>query len=385
MERKRIFQLDVLRGLAILLVMGVHVPAYPIWSTVGVWGVDLFFVLSGFLISNLLFTEYRNSGDIRLTKFLFRRALKLYPSFYLLLTLTLLYCFFRHIPVSSRELLGEAVLTQNYIGAIWGHTWSLAVEEHFYLLLPLLLALLMKRRAGSNDPFRAIPYIFATVALACLTMRIVNSIQHPIYTHRVHTEPSHLRADTLLFGVFLSYLHNFRPDILKKAMSDPWRFPISVVSILGFAPAVFLPLTDPIVYTIGFTLVYIGFGTMLLLSLYTEDHQRPRPGITVRAIASMGAYSYTIYLWHVPMAQVFAALASRFAMINQYVLHAIYFTTSIVIAVVLSKLVEVPVLRLRERLFPAPVFVKRTQELECASCNPDSLKPASETVTEMLA
>jgi peptidoglycan/LPS O-acetylase OafA/YrhL len=74
--------LDVLRGIAIVLVMGVHVPAYPIWSTVGGYGVDLFFVLSGFLISNLLFTEYRSTGAIRLKRFFFRRRSKLFPSFY---------------------------------------------------------------------------------------------------------------------------------------------------------------------------------------------------------------------------------------------------------------------------------------------------------------
>src|ERR1700687_860940 len=94
--RQRTVELDVLRGFAILLVMGVHVPAYPIWSTVGIFGVDLFFVLSGFLISTLLFSEYRNNGSIRLTRFFFRRALKLYPSFYLLLALTLVYCWFGH-------------------------------------------------------------------------------------------------------------------------------------------------------------------------------------------------------------------------------------------------------------------------------------------------
>jgi peptidoglycan/LPS O-acetylase OafA/YrhL len=364
MGQKRIFQLDVLRGFAILLVMGVHVPAYPIWSTIGGWGVDLFFVLSGFLISNLLFTEYRNHGDIRLRRFFFRRALKLYPSFYLLLGLTLVYCFFYHVPFSGRELLGEAVLTQNYLGGIWGHTWSLAVEEHFYILLPLILAFMMRRNTGAENPFRAIPYVFLGVAIGCLTLRIVNSMQHPVFDHRIHYQPSHLRVDSLFFGVFLSYLHNFCPQILKKLMSDPWRFPISAISVLALAPAFFLPFTDPIVYTIGFTLAYVGFGTMLVLSIYNEDRKRPAPGRVTRAIAWMGAYSYTLYLWHVPMAQVFIAVARRYPM-NQYLLHAIYFTTTIVVAVVLSKLVELPVLRLRERLFPSAVLDSR-QPVDCA-------------------
>ena len=353
MNPKRIFELDVLRGFAIILVMGVHVPAYPIWSTAGGIGVDLFFVLSGFLISNLLFTEYRDTGNVRFTRFFFRRALKLYPSFYLLLALTTLYCVLWHVPFSGRQLLGEMTLTQNYIGSIWGHTWSLAVEEHFYILLPLLLAYLMKRGQGSEDPFRAIPYLFVGIAVACLALRMGNALQHPNYVHRVHYEPSHLRIDSLFFGVFLSYLHNFRPALVRAAMSNPWRFPISVVSVLALAPAAILPPSDPIMYTVGFTLLYISFGTMLLLSIYKETNRnRAKPGAAVRAIAKMGVYSYTVYLWHVPMAQLFASVASRFAMVNQYALHAIYFATSIAVGVLASKLVEIPILKLRERLSP---------------------------------
>jgi peptidoglycan/LPS O-acetylase OafA/YrhL len=356
MGGKRVFELDVLRGFAILLVMGVHVPAYPIWSTVGGWGVDLFFVLSGFLISNLLFGEYKATGDIRLARFFSRRALKLYPSFYLLLAVTLVYCFLWHVPITGREVLGEAILTQNYIGAIWGHTWSLAVEEHFYIFLPVLLAFLMKRRAGSENPFRAIPYVFLAASLTCLALRILNAAQHPVFGHRVHYEPSHLRMDSLFCGVFLSYLHNFCPELVRKSMSNPWRFPIAAGSVLALVPALFLPASDPIVYTVGFTLVYVAFGTMLVLSIYKEnDKRRAEPGRALRAIAWMGTYSYTLYLWHVPLAQVFASIASRFPMVNAYLLHAIYFATSIVVGVATSKLVEIPCLKLRERLFPRAV------------------------------
>jgi peptidoglycan/LPS O-acetylase OafA/YrhL len=356
MGQARIFQLDVLRGFAIFMVMGVHVPAYPIWSNFGGYGVDLFFVLSGFLISNLLFAEYRKNQDIRLGRFWARRALKLYPSFYLLFAVTLTYCLLWRVPIRGREILGEAILTQNYIGAIWGHTWSLAVEEHFYIFLPLLLLYLMKRNPGAADPFRSIPAIFGVVALACLGLRIAAS-QHPDTEnfHPVHWEPTHLRADTLFFGVFVSYLHNFRPEWLQKATREPWRLPVALISVLGFVPAFFLQWTDPIVYTVGFTCLYIAFGSMLVLTLYQEKRKRPEPGRGTRAFAQMGRYSYTIYLWHVPLAQLFAYFAGRWGMVNQYVLHAIYFATTVALAVALSKLVELPALRLRERLFPRDV------------------------------
>jgi peptidoglycan/LPS O-acetylase OafA/YrhL len=230
MGQRRILELDMLRGFAILLVMGVHVPAYPIWSTIGGWGVDLFFVLSGFLISNLLFTEYRNTGGIRFRRFFFRRALKLYPSFYLLLALTLAYCFFWNFPVSRWQVAGELSLTQNYLGGIWGHTWSLAVEEHFYILLPLVLFFMLKRGRGVSNPFRAIPYVFLGVAVTCLTWRTVNAILYPNFTYHFHYEPTHLRMDSLSFGVFLSYLHNFCPAIIQKLMTQPWRLPVSILA-----------------------------------------------------------------------------------------------------------------------------------------------------------
>ncbi len=123
--QKRIFELDVLRGVAILLVMGVHVPAgsiqaattsgYPFWTRSGWMGVDLFFVLSGFLISNLLFSEYRASGTIRLPRFFFRRALKLYPSFYLMLAVTLAGAAILGVGFSTRQVIGELILNQNYL------------------------------------------------------------------------------------------------------------------------------------------------------------------------------------------------------------------------------------------------------------------------------
>ena len=351
MDQGRIFQLDVLRGFAIFMVMGVHVRAYPIWSNFGGYGVDLFFVLSGFLISNLLFSEYKKTQDIRLGRFLARRALKLYPSFYLLFAVTLTYCVLWRVPVTGRQVLAEAILAQNYMGGIWGHTWSLSVEEHFYLLLPLLLLYLMKTNRGAEDPFRKIPMIFGVVAAACLGLRILTALNPQADLHRMHWEPTHLRADTLFFGVFLAYLHNFRPELLERATRAPWRFPLALTGVLCFVPAFFLRWTNPIVYTVGFTCLYIAFGTMLVLALYQEKRERPEPGRGVRAFAHMGRYSYNIYLWHVPMAQLFAFLAPRSG-VNQYVLHAIYFGTTIALAVGVSKLVELPALRLRERLIP---------------------------------
>ena len=135
--------LDILRCVAVLLVLGIHVPHYRLWARVGWTGVDLFFVLSGFLISGLLFRDYQEHGSIDWKRFLIRRGFKIYPSYYMFLWIAaiLLVLIGHHYNMRSM-LLGNAVFVGNYfqqtvtIGPFW-HLWSIAVEEHFYVLLPV--------------------------------------------------------------------------------------------------------------------------------------------------------------------------------------------------------------------------------------------------------
>jgi len=177
-------------------------------------GVDLFFVLSGFLISNLLFSEYRKTQSISLRSFYLRRALKLYPGFYLLLFSTLVFCAIDGRHIAPRSALGEFFFVQNYLGGLWGHTWSLAVEEHFYLILPLLLIILAARSPAAR-PFARLPLVFVCVAVGCLAARILTWKFVP-FEYSVHFQRSHLRFDSLFFGVLLGYYFNFRPEVIAK-------------------------------------------------------------------------------------------------------------------------------------------------------------------------
>jgi peptidoglycan/LPS O-acetylase OafA/YrhL len=374
---KRVFEIDVLRGVAVLLVLGFHGPASPILSRIGYSGVDLFFVLSGFLISNLLFQEYQKQDTIRLSRFFLRRAMKLYPSFYLLIGLSVIYCLIWHSPLSERKLLGELFFVQNYLGSMWGHTWSLAVEEHFYIFLPLMLALMLKFHKTADNPFWAIPYLFLGLAVGCLGLRLLTAHYHFIAGQASRIQPSGpdwilapnsdfgvfrfllfgtgdsytgLRCDSLFFGVFLGYFHNFRPQILSKLMSFPWRFLVSLVGILCLAPLAFFSLDSQFTRTVGFTLLYIGFGTMLMLAIYKEPGRKVvEAGMFARGIALIGVYSYTIYLWHFPLIVLFQPVA-RHWITNEYALFAIYFAASILVGVVVAKLIEIPILKLRDRM-----------------------------------
>ena len=167
----RLKQLDILRAVAILLVLGRHFDIFEPWHLGGWSGVDLFFVLSGFLISGLLFTEFKSAGQIRVGRFLIRRGFKIYPPFYALTALTVAIKLLHDGNLRVSELLSDLFYLQSYIPGLWDHTWSLAVEEHFYLALPLVLIVLCGISRHRQDPFRSLPRLFLVVAGASLALR----------------------------------------------------------------------------------------------------------------------------------------------------------------------------------------------------------------------
>ena len=170
----RLIQLDILRGIAILLVLAHHQVFWitptsepfrsicVIFSQFGWTGVDLFFVLSGFLIGSLLFNEIRDCNNLDVARFLVRRGYKIWPAYYVyIIVVGVLLCL--QVPVSVKStgfafkdspgsvLKGFAsnlLNIQNYLPLLRIHTWSLAVEEHFYLILPFVILLLIRRKRG---------------------------------------------------------------------------------------------------------------------------------------------------------------------------------------------------------------------------------------------
>jgi peptidoglycan/LPS O-acetylase OafA/YrhL len=157
------------------------------WKRFGWTGVDLFFVLSGFLVSGLLFREYATTGAIRPGRFLIRRGLKIYPAFYVLFVVTLVVRHELAIPTGVWATIGEAAFLQNYHYGLWGHTWSLAVEEHFYILLVVALTSIV---AVSRSPFRVLERIFIAVPIVVLGLRIATHVLLP-FQHHTHHWPTH--------------------------------------------------------------------------------------------------------------------------------------------------------------------------------------------------
>lgn len=363
MRNKR---LDVLRCVAIVLVLFSHAGVSSRLANAGWVGVDLFFVLSGFLISGLLFGEYKRRGDISFKRFFIRRGFKIYPSFYVFLLVTFAVQWGHHSLSPLWSYLSEIFYFQNYHSGIWLHTWSLAVEEHFYILMPVFLLFLVKHSSYRPDPFRAVPRAFLVVAVACLLFRIGTVARTPaeilqtIAGFRAIQTPTHERIDSLFFGVLLGYIHHFRRGFFLQLLAPARnRFILAIVAAGLLAPAVVLPPQNRFMLTFEFTLLYLGFGTVLILSLYVHDVLPSSIGLVLSplgsAFAFVGMYSYSIYLWHESVLPWGPGVVRRaiHVRIPQSLYGIFYFVASIAFGILMSRSIEYPVLRLRDRLFPA--------------------------------
>ena len=359
--------LDLVRALAIVLVIGRHLPplhqALPpswrplaqAWINFGWVGVDLFFVLSGFLVSGLLFQEYQRHGRIRVGRFLIRRAFKIYPAFYAFIAIVVYiqWSNYNYDQATTRQILAEAFFVQNYFPGLLSHTWSLAVEEHFYLMLPIALLALIAWAPRGRDPFRRLPILCVAVALLLLALRIITHY-HGRYSDQLRLEPTHLRLDSLLSGVLLSYYYHFH-TARTLAYARDHRWSLIALGILLLRYVYLRPPWDPFVHTFGFAFAYVGFALMLLAALTFTIPSRGITSIPFRAVAFCGTYSYGIYLWHMAVKDWGSMYLHRWIGWNFSPLGEllVYLLGSLVVGIIFSMMIEVPFLASRDRLFPS--------------------------------
>lgn len=334
---KRNQALDILRGIAILLVLGYHYSYFRLWARVGWAGVDLFFVLSGFLISGLLFSEYKQLGRINLGRFLIRRGFKIYPPFYLLMSITGLSVLMGSN--RARLFIPEVLFVQNYFPHIWGHTWSLAVEEHFYLLLPLGMLALLR----FTKKLELLPWMLAIVMLCCLAGRVL-ALHYGMSPDKIALQ-TQFRIDSLCAGVLLGYFYHFRRAAFDHVAAWPLWIPgASLVS----ATLLLFSLHSKAMVTFGFTALYLGFGCVLAWAV----NRAPSKRIGAVAVAWIGKNSYSIYLWHLPVG---VALFPGTITLKFFIEGVI---ASIVVGAGMARAVETPGLLVRDKMFPR--FGERT-------------------------
>lgn len=325
----RLLSLDVLRAIATISVLLCHTGYVPGHSQLlepfargGGTGVDLFFVLSGFLISGLLF----KNPEIK--RFLVRRAFKLYPSFWVLIAVTV-------IPqlgkIEWHQVANELLFIQNYRTGLWSHSWSLAVEEHVYLVLPFLMLALRPTN------YRLLPFLTAASMMFCLELRYL-SLPVSLDAHDMHASMmrTHLRFDALLLGVTLQYA--WQREALVK-FCDRKAFVLASAGVVMLSPC-FIFDFETIAHLTPLLFTLKAVGSACLVAAFVARGV-PENRLT-KALGYVGKHSYSIYLFH-PLPLLCLAGTGWPAV-------AIYLAVSIIAGVQLARCIELPVLALRDRL-----------------------------------
>ncbi len=310
MDKDRFYGLDHLRAIAILLVLLCHYRMFehPAWIDMVGWvgwtGVDLFFVLSGFLISGQLFREIRKHQKIQLEIFVTKRFFRIIPPYAFTLILYFSIPFFRERE-SLPPLWKFISFTQNYGLDVFdygtfSHAWSLCIEEQFYLFLPLLLLFLLRFKVISHIRFIIPLLIILSITLRYLSWKeyVLPDINSDDFWRTWYMKiyyPTHTRLDGLAIGVLIGYLFNF--SLKFRAAVDRYGNPLLLTGILavGFSLWFCKEQVSENTSFFGFTFVAVSYGILLLGSVSKSSYlSRKKHYLT----SQLAALSYSVYLSH---------------------------------------------------------------------------------------
>lgn len=299
-------RLDGLRGVAIILVLLFHCSLAHCDG--GFVGVDVFFVVSGFLITSLLLNERDKSGTISLRNFYMRRLLRLFPA------LCFIVCFYMSIYLITgkpsqhiREMVAaltycfnwdlafhySAIIDKVHIDA--GHLWSLSIEEQYYLLWPVILSLALKNKKGKQLAM-AVTLLGFCFSVGIRNYFFVENAGFP----RMYFG-SDTRFDNLLLGSLTAVVSS-----LYGAPSGSWLKWSPYLGWLGILVFLLVGKMEPVtgMYSYGFTTVGICSVAILLPALYRNEASWANRFLDIPFLTWTGKLSYSLYLWHYPILQI---------------------------------------------------------------------------------
>lgn len=353
--------LSTLRAFAILYVLIFHYTILskkqPEWltsvSSMGWTGVDLFFVLSGFLIASQLFDEMKEAGFINVKRFFIKRIFRIIPAFLVVVGLYFLFPFFREkeaLPPLWKFLMflqNIGLNIQDY--GTFSHAWSLCVEEHFYLLLPFILITAQRFRIVSKVYWLLIIIFIAGFAVRFMSYKYLylphaDAEDSWMYWYRYIYYPTYTRLDGLLAGVTIAAIYKFRPILWARLSSygNVW-----ILIGIGILTIAFNTWEDAMQYSASifcFPLVDIGFGFIVLGAVSETSILYKWESRILNYIASI---SYGLYLSHKGIIHITHQLLP--ADINQNLLLAISIIGCILAATILYFVVEKPFMQLRRK------------------------------------
>ncbi|WP_347216113.1 acyltransferase [Chryseobacterium sp.] len=326
---ERLYGLDHLRALAIVLVLLFHYRAFkhPEWiDTIGRFGwtgVDLFFVLSGFLISGQLFKEMNSKRTISLKTFYIKRFFRIIPAYVFTLFLYFTIPFFR-----EREALPPlwkfATFTQNYgLDVIdqgtFSHAWSLCIEEQFYLILPLFLLIVIPLKL-----FKYFTLLIIFLILSSLMMRLAvwniavagldensSDFWRSWYMHIYY--PTHTRLDGLGTGVLIGYFMQYSSAFKRMVhQNGNWLLLVGIV-LLGVTFWICNEQASEVASVFGFTLVAVSYGFIVLSAVSESSFLSKKKSYVT---AQLAALSYAIYLSHKGIIHIIQMIFDQFNLEN---------------------------------------------------------------------
>ena len=360
----RLRGLDVLRAVAITLVLMSHYQGFVSHAgtfgaigSIGWAGVDLFFVLSGYLIGNQILTPIANGRHFSLKVFFARRLLRTLPNYYFVLAMYLLVTiFFPHSAVlgkSTSSLWQFLTFTQNFglaYGQTFTHSWSLCIEEQFYVIMPLAVLAL----ARWTHSVRPAWYLFGAAVAAGIGARSYAWLAHDhgAFAAEVYYS-SFCRSDELLFGVAIAMLRNFHEGQFARLMHHSNMLLAGGICMATAVLACFsneLP-TPFLAAALGYSLVAASFAVLTCAAL-SQNCLLNR--LRVPGASSLALWSYAIYLAHKPIFMILSPWCERLGVNSE---------SPLCILVIMSigtlggwfvfRLVETPFMTLRALWYPA--------------------------------
>jgi peptidoglycan/LPS O-acetylase OafA/YrhL len=361
-SQPKFYGLDHLRALAIVFVFLFHYfiishgqPEWlPAFARFGWTGVDLFFVLSGFLISSQLFAQLKQGQALSFKQFFLKRFFRIVPAF--LFTVGLYFCFpFFHEKESLPPLWTFLSFTQN-LGlnlkdfGTFSHAWSLCVEEHFYLLLPITLILLQFTHLQKKSYWLILVLFLAGFAFRGysfnqLYLPKIETDNSWVYWYKYIYYPTYNRLDGLLVGVSIAGLYQFRPVLWAK-ISQYGNLHL-VLSLIILTGAYFLCF-DQMTFNAsiwGFPLIAIGYGCMVVGAVSPTSFLYKWKSKTTSLIAAL---SYAIYLTHKGVIHTTHEILNGITEPNLMLL--VCTVTCIIFACLVRVLIEKPFMQLRNRI-----------------------------------
>jgi peptidoglycan/LPS O-acetylase OafA/YrhL len=305
-----IHSVDGLRAVAVLAVLLYHLGID--WIPGGFLGVDLFFVISGYVITGLILDSIARSGTLDLRAFYLSRIRRLLPALIAMIVFTTLFIgvyapetvrrFISDIPYVLTGSMNWALVArqQDYFESIGRppllqHTWSLAVEAQFYLIWPLVLLFILKYFGKKNIPYTALGIALASgIALFAYSVRI--DTQESAISH------VYFGTDTHSIGLFLgsALAVSWQPQNLTREITKRAQDFVDLIGVVGFlgllSTFLFINESDPTLYRIAFPLSAL-FGCATLISV-VHPASRFAPILSTRPLIWIGERSYGIYLWH---------------------------------------------------------------------------------------